>query len=609
MKTMMAILLTVLATTVAADDRKPPVSVWVSLEDGSSFPAATAGGSLVLKTVYGEQRIPYEQIKSLRRLRGSEFSLSSSSLSVTGELAADQFEFQNDLGRFRVPATDVRSLAPGAGFIGLCDTATVALWGFDDIHGNASFDLVKNRKMALQGMTPSPESDLVAAAVRSGDHAVAEVAGDPELDVPGDLTIEIRAKIGVSPRGQTSLLWKSDGNRSDYCLTWNQNNHLYIGANSNQGSYNIAIPTGAIPPTDWSYFAVVYEAKTRTVAVYLNGNAIHHSIGQFQPQVNGSLPLYFGNVPFSPGALAAPAAVQFVRLSNTARKAEDIRECQLLLESAKSTAGPGSGEGAHLRGGGFVRAKFPGLAGAAFKTAWGTLRLPEGMGGRLTLYRLRPEALGEARTRAADAVRALGESSIEAREAAMARIMDSAELAVPYLREATNERDSEVRARAETILKKLDAAGATSRPVADVLTIGPTVLHGWLEATDLEVVSSYGSYTVSITRLQGINLGAQAPSHRRVFRLKSGESVQGEATGAPLELKTGFGRLAVPLRDLTGLSYDDKKSVWGLTTDRLSATGTLEAGELNFETPAGKLAVPIVEIRGLVTGDREKEQP
>jgi hypothetical protein len=586
-------------TGARADDRDGKGKTFVGLEDGSFFPARSGGDAILLKTSYGDQRVPYAQIRSLRRTRESEFLLNTTGLAMTGEIAAKSFDFETDLGRLRVPVGDLRMMTPGTGMAMLADPSTAALWSMSDVQNGACHDLVKNRRMTVRDMDVQVDADGVAGAVRRSEAAAGEIAPDADLDFSGsDFTMEVRAKIGKSTRNYTSLLWKSDGARCDYSLLVQANGYLYIAANSNQFNFGLNVPSGPVKMGEWSYIAVVCEAKNRAVTVYVNGKQVHQSAGNFQPLSNGVAPLTIGDSAVSPGNFSAPEAIQFVRLSRTARRADEIRDCQAMLESGRNIGGAGVNPGVSLRDGGFIRGKFPALAGATFRTSWGSLKLADGMGGRLSIHRHRPETLEAVQRQAKEEVSRLGAGAVDEREEAQARLFDLAEVAVPFLKEGLKDKDAELRSRAGALLKKLEDAGIANRPVADVLQIGSTRIHGWLEAGTVEIATAYGSLHAPLARLEGLNLGVAAARGKRLFRLKTGEAILADvAGGSSMDLETSFGKLTIPLREVTSLAYDEAKQSWSVKTDRMTATGKASCKDLSLETPAGVLTIPISEVR------------
>jgi hypothetical protein len=599
MRILLAFVLVCIVPAVAFPDGTEPVPrTIVALEDGSLFPADTTRERILLKTPYGEQRIPLKDIRSLRRVGEMEFAVQTPLLSVTGDLGQPHFELDTKLGRLRIPSGDLKSMTTGIGLSALADSSTAALWSFADAPGGICYDVVRQRRMTLHEMEIVTDKEGLTAAVRRSEGAYAEAPTDPDLEFVGtDFTLEARVKMGTTTRSYSSIVWKCEAGRCDYGFLLQPNGSLYAGANSNQTSSSVATPPGIIKPSEWSYVAMVVEAKTRSVTFYVNGKPVHHLAGQYQSVSTGTSPFTVGAPPSIGGSFAAPESIQFIRVSKVARKPEDIREFGSLLDSARNLSGGAMGAGVHLRDGGFLRAKIPDISGATFKTSWGELKLPEGFGGQMSVYRYRPKALPAVQERAREEVRRLGSGAITEREEAVGRLVDLAEVAVPYLKEAANDSDPEVRSRAEALLKRLETAGVSSRPATDVLRWGESVIHGWLQLDALDIVTRYGTLKGPLEQLESLGLGPPTSGGRRLFRLKSGERIQADPpAGVVLVLETSFGELSVPLREVMSLVQDEDKKVWNVRTDRLTVTGKLAPLDLKFETPAGILAVPAGEI-------------
>src|SRR5262249_32272643 len=149
--------------------------------------------------------------------------------------------------------------------------------------------------------------------------------------------------------------------------------------------------------------------------------------------------------------------------------------------------------GAVLRDGSTLRADFPGLSGAVFRTRFGALTLTDKISAQLRLFPYRPKELEVVRTQARELIAQLGGGRVEEREAATAKLTALGEAAVPVLRESENSPDEEPRGRVASILKKLGETGVLKRPACDVLLLGDISLHGWLEMDQIVLATRRGT--------------------------------------------------------------------------------------------------------------------
>jgi hypothetical protein len=140
----------------------------------------------------------------------------------------------------------------------------------------------------------------------------------------------------------------------------------------------------------------------------------------------------------------------------------------------------------------------------------------------------------------------------------------------------------------------------SSRAPCDVLVIGHTTLHGWLDADSLEMETRYGKFTLDLRTVAAINLAKSGPPEAaRLLTLASGERVQIGADSGALEFDSGFGPLKVPLDDVTTMSLDAASKQWSLETAKMSLTGTLTSKEFDVETGLGRLAIPVAAVSGM----------
>ncbi len=577
----------------------PEPKLAVTLQDGSQFVAPVGSDALSIRTEYGEQRIPLKDLRSMRRLSDTEFMVQTATFSTTGEIARREFEFQSEIGRLKIPLGEIRSLSASLGLSVLADAHTIAAWSFSDVARGVSFDLVKNRRLELHDLESSTDKEGVGALGRKGENSYGEAAG-ADLEIPpGDFTIEARFVAGVSPRGYSAVVSKMDGvsgQPCDFNLYAQSNGVLYFQSTTNRGSMSINTPTPVIKPNEWSYVAVVVQPALPQVTFYANGKKVHQVKQAAHPSGVASS-LFIGSGPPYHTSLACAEKIQFVRLSKTARGAEEIAELQTTLGSGGGLAAWSASKGVVLRGGGFVRASFPTLAGTRFRTKYGVLTLGEGTPGQITVYRYREDELEQVRDEVKILIHQLGAGAVQEREEAYAKLLKIGEPAVPLLRDCLKDSDAEVRHRAEGVLKKFEGTGALSRPIGDVYRLGQTVLHGWLDASSVDVATKFGTFKPTVRKIDRINLGDRPLKGRPLLRLRSGEAVQGDpAKETAIRLDTGFGALSIPLADVTALTYDAAKDLWLVKTERVTASGKIGGEDLRLETAAGAIVLPASEI-------------
>ncbi len=577
----------------------PASRLTVHLADGSRLIVAMPKEDLVLKTEFGEQRIPFGQLRFLRRLNRVEFAVGSPGVTATGEILAEEFRFDSPLGPVRVPVGELRAASRGAGSVLHLDAHTVACWAFGETSAGMCLDLVKNRPLTFKGLEVTVQPEGGAAAVRQTDAGYAEAASDADLEVAGgEFTLEARFKAGTNPRGYAAIFSKNDranGQLCDFLLYVQNGGGLHFQSVSPRGgSFTWNVPAAGIKPDEWAYVAVVVQPEKKRITIYVNGKSVHE-IRQPFLFVSQGHPIFVGASPAYTG-LGAPERIQFVRLSKVARTAEEIADAQRGLQDLPLLAAPSEGRGLVLRDGGFLRAGMPKLAGLSFRTRYGELRLDGTSTGEISLYRFRPAELPAVENEAKELIEKLAADGIADREKARGRLVDLAEAALPLLRRNAGHSDAEVRARIAAVISRLEAKGVEGRPATDVFRVGGMVLHGWLETESLEAETHFGTFAVPVGSIDRIRLGERSAGVP-FLRLKSGERLLGELPrGASLELDTGFGPLSIPIREVTLLTAEPGGEAWTVRTDRLTAKGKLGTGEMSIVTPAGRLKIPVVEI-------------
>jgi hypothetical protein len=583
---------------LAAPGDDPAARFTLYLTDGSRLIVSLPKEDLVFKTEFGEQRIPFSQLRFLRRVNDAEFAVSSPGVNATGEILAEELRFESPLGRMRIPLRELRAAAAGAGGSLILDERTVACWTFAEMSSGLCTDLVKNRPLTFKGMEVLPQPEGGAAAVRQNEQGHAEAAHDEELDVvKGDFTVEARFKTGTPPRGYAAVFSKNDRGNGQLCefLLYVQNGGmLYFQSVSPRGSFSWNIPSTPIKPDEWAYVAVVVQPEKQRITFYVNGAQVHEVRQAFQFQSQGA-PIFIGASPAYTG-LGAPEKIQFVRLSRTARAAEEIADAQKAFQNLPVMGMPAGSRGLGLRDGAFLRADLPKLAGAVFRTRYGELRLDEKTAGEVSLYRFRPKEQAAVEAEVKALIDRLSDDGVAEREKARARLLEFAEAALPLLRKNASSSDAETRARIAGIVTKLEEKGVGARPATDVFRSGGLVLHGWLEQESIEAETRFGTFVVPVPSIDRVKLGDR-PVAAPLLRLKSGEQILGEfPRGSAVEFDTGLGPLSIPVKEITALAMDPGGETWTVRTERLTAKGKLGVGELSVQTPAGRLKIPFDEI-------------
>lgn len=598
-----------------AQDPKPDPKTYdvvVALEDGSRFKATMSEERLVVRSEYGEQRIPFRDVRSVRAAKNGEHTVHTAKLTVTGKLGVDQFPMETPVGRVSVPVAKIRALDVGRAFSIFADDATAGLWSFED---GQLRDRVRERSMTATDMEVQTDSDGRSALVRKNENGHAVTPNDEELKfATGDFTIETRVFVGSTTRSYVTILSKNDTANAqlrNYCLLVQNNGAMYWDSLSNGGAYYHTMTNQPVVAlNEWAYLAVVVEVKAQRITFYVNGKQVHQVSVAFQIAVNDG-PLYFGASPAAHSWTGAPEKIQFVRLSKAARSPEEIREMQEALASgAVISVGGTAARGIQLREGGYFAADFPSLAGATFRTKLGSLRISEKAVGQISVYKFREKELEKVQARVQELIEGMESDLIDEREEAQNEILRIGAPAIPLLQAAQADADEEVKARIDGILKKFEETGAAKQPIADVFRMGKTVLYGWLERDRLEVSTAFGKHEVELREVATIQLGAVKEDSPKLLRLRSGEVVQGEAAqGAVVELDVEYGKLTIPFKDVTSLTYDETAKLWRIKTERFTGTAKLTDARIELETPAGTITVPLTEVTEFGLPPKEEPKP
>jgi len=592
---MNAFIAPLLASVLLQDPAPEKRAIVVTLHDGSAFRAAPPAERLSLKTPYGAQDIPFKDIRAIRRLSEREVQVVTASSVLPGEVLARECVFETKIGRLKVPWGDIHAIGAGFGGSLLLDEHVVALWSFDGVREDVCRDLVKDRPLTLHDLEPV-QLPAAPALRRKSENAYGEAVADKDLDAGGgDLTIEARFRIGSKPstRGYTMIVSKNDKANErnwDYWLGV-QNGSLYLGSASAKGSFTVTTPKSVLKAEEWNTVAVVLQPSKQTITVYVNGKGVHQARQAFEVHSNGSA-FYVCAGPQAQKFAAAPEEIQVVRLSRIARTPQEIENLHEGLAGGAPARLRRANKGIELRDGGFLQADFPALE---FTTPMGKLTLDAVSGGELTLYRVRRKELEPLAKEAREQVDKLNTAGIEERAEAEVRLLTIGAPAVPALREHAGSAYAEVRARIEQILKKFEERGVLKEHPADVVRLGETVLHGWLDVDEVALETLYGSLRAPLREIRAIRLGPVSQEGRPVATLKSGQKVQGRPReGHVVEIETAFGPLKVPLKEVTELL--PAEGGWSLRTAGASIRGKAGSESLRLETPAGDLTIPLADL-------------
>lgn len=588
-------MITLLLALALQDDSR----VLVALEDGSSFTAKVTSEPIEIKTGYGDLRIPLQDVRSIRRASDGEHVVRTARLTIQGTLLRDEFSFDTDFGKLTIPAKDVKGLdwVKGASFF--FDDTTVAFWTFED--GDGPRDFAGDRKLTMSEASVSEESSGARVFVRKSENSYVQGEFPSDFNF-GDtaFTIEVRVKIGSVSRGYATLVARNEeGNthNRDFWFLVQSGGQLYFDSGNASRTNFVSQTPVVVNLNAWSYIAAAYDPKAGEMRYYVNGKKVHTDRRAFSFNASSG-PLFLGPGNSGKAYFSCPERFQFVRISKSARTDEEIAEWQKVLESEVSIAATrASGRGVSLRSGGTLRGELPTIVGAKFRTKYGTLEITAETKGRIELYPFREKEIEALRDKIAGLIESLGADSITEREDAQNELLKLGGPAIPLLQEAKGSDDPEIQTRVENILKKFEETGVLRRPVMDILRMGRTVLHGWLEVTEVELTSKYGSFKTPIGAIGVIALsepekGAAGP----VIRLRSGEAVEGDPRESTIQLETDFGTLKVPLKDVITFKYDDAKKHWTVKTEKATLSGQVGADKILLQTQAGPIELPLSEM-------------
>lgn len=576
-------------------EARPAPGVAVTLHDGTVLVSSGIDDVIQLNTPYGEQKIPIRQIRMARRLPTGSVVVHTRGLSVTGELAQKEIELNTCIGPMKVATNDLRMISVSNGPTSFSDEGAVAAWWFGDSVDGVCRDLVKGRACELQDFERFEDPAGVPGITSRTPSAIATISGDAELDLADpDYTLEIRFRVVRQPRMNALLLqkWNPANGSQDFNLCACTNG--VICAYSARSGNTLQTPQASYRRDVWNTVTLVQRSQPPSCSLYLNGKLC--GAGQFALPINAApnTEWTIGMNPRMGGGCEAPESVQFVRFSRKARTAEEI---ELLERGWESPFSPtGALPGIVLRDGSFLRGDFASPAPVVFRTRFGDLKISE-KSGQVKLFRMRLQDLEKERVELPDLITRLGSTQIKDREAAFNRLVGFGEIAMPELRRFPVSADAEVRSRVAEAIKKLEETGAARKPASDVLQVGGSAIHGWLDLDPIVVSTRRGKVQVAPSKIAEIRFGRREPRPRPVLRLFSGEALEFEpAESATLTVDTGYGAMAVPADELKDLSFDAERKQWTLVTEHLTATGKI-SGTLSVETLMGRLALPVSEFK------------
>jgi hypothetical protein len=600
MRNSLALLLFLPLLSAQARQETEEKRVIVTLEDGSRLAAKLTSEPIELVTDFGTLKIPMQDIRSIKRADGEEHIIRTTRLTVQGKLARNAFAIDTEFGKLSIPARDVKSIDHSRGSFLFLDDATIAFWSFEDTKGAEMADLAADRTVKLVDGEVQDESSGIRAFVRRDENSY--VQGNVPEDFnfgEGAFTIEVRVKVGSMTRGYATLVARNEeGNchNRDFWFLVQQGGQLYFDSGNASRTHFVSQTPSVIKMNEWTYIAMVYDPKATEIRYFVNGRKVHTD--RRSVSFNASTgPLFLGPGAAGRAYFSCPERFQFMRVTKAARTDEEIAEWNKALESEASFTTRVPGRGVSLKDGGFLKADVPGIVGAKFRSRFGTLEITAETRGRIEIYPYREKDIEAIQPEVERLIEKLGARSVEEREEAQKELIKIGGPAVKLVTEAKGSSDPEVVTRAEAILKRWEQSGVLRRPASDVLRMGRTILHGWLEVTEFEAASKYGTFKADIRVVSLIALSEpEKDAAGPIIRLRSGEVVEGDPRESTVSLETDFGTLKVPLKDVVQFRYDDGKKHWIIKTDKAVLTGKVSGDRISLQTQAGSISVPLSEM-------------
>lgn len=128
----------------------------------------------------------------------------------------------------------------------------------NDLHG-----------VSVGGLTTTSAAKVCNGAILDGvTLAYVEVADDPLLDIPAEMTVNLWLKTNVIPAtGLKSILSKDQ----NYEFHINQYGEIYWWWNNSGGATRYITTTATVTPGTWHHIAIVYSRAAATQTIYIDG--------------------------------------------------------------------------------------------------------------------------------------------------------------------------------------------------------------------------------------------------------------------------------------------------------------------------------------------------
>lgn len=192
----------------------------------------------------------------------------------------------------------------------------------DENKGDASADMSGNGHVAKFVGSPKWTTGKLGAAVQLDGQSYLEVADAPKsgFDAVSALTIELWAKQDA--HHDNGLVVKLTGGGFWPCSynleTWSDSN-VWFGVDQD----GLAISAGGYPLNEWYHLAAVFEGKSKTQALYLNGKKVKEGPTPTDTVPDGDKPVYIGTV--DPTNYRFQGAVDEVAVYSRALTAAEIQ--------------------------------------------------------------------------------------------------------------------------------------------------------------------------------------------------------------------------------------------------------------------------------------------
>lgn len=192
----------------------------------------------------------------------------------------------------------------------------------DENKGTTAADVSGNGHVAQFIGAPKWTTGKIGSALQLDGQSYLEVADRPNSGFDGvsALTIELWAKQdshhdnGLVVKLTTNAFWPCSYNLE----TWSDAN-AWFGVDQDA----MAIAAGGYPLKEWYHLAAVFDGKTKTQALYLNGKKVKEGPAPTDKVPDGEKPLYIGTV--DPNNYRFQGIVDEIALYNRALSAAEIQ--------------------------------------------------------------------------------------------------------------------------------------------------------------------------------------------------------------------------------------------------------------------------------------------